>query len=69
LRGKQAVAYPYYREKKKERSWFWTLLEIILTIILGILLYAFVMNYIKHMNIPASPFVFLLFKALLYLTA
>jgi len=63
------VSYPYYREKKKERSWFWTLLEIIITIILGILLYAFVMEYVKHMEIPASPFVLLLFKALLYLTA
>ena len=63
------MAYPYYREKKKERSWFWTLLEIILTIILGILLYAFVMEYVKHMEIPVSPFVLLLFKALLYLLA
>jgi len=63
------VNYPYYRKKKKEHSWFWTLLEIIITIILGILLYAFVMEYVKHMEIPASPFVLLLFKALLYLMA
>jgi len=28
------LTYPYYPEKKKERSWFWTLLEILLTIIL-----------------------------------
>jgi len=63
------VRYPYYREKKKERSWYWTLLEIILTIILGILLYVFVMDFAKHLEIPASPFLFLLFKAILYLTA
>jgi len=62
------VEYPYYREKKG-RSWFWTLLEILLTIILGVLLYAFVMDYMKHMTIPASPFVILIFKALFYLTA
>jgi len=61
------VSYPYYRERKKERSWFWTLLEIIITIILGILLYAFVMEYMKHTEIPASPFVLLLFKVILYL--
>ena len=61
--------YPYYREKKKERSWFWALLEIIITIILGILLYAFLMEYVKHMEIPASPFFLLLFKAIFYLTA
>jgi len=63
------MSYPYYRERKKERSWFWTLFEIILTIILGILLYVFVMEYMKHMEIPASPFVLLLFKAILYLMA
>jgi len=63
------VSFPYYREKKKGRSWFWTLLEIIITIILGILLYAFVMEYMKHMEIPASPFLFLLFKVIFYLTA
>jgi hypothetical protein len=63
------VNYPYYRERKKERSWFWTLLEIILTIILGVLLYAFIMVIIKHMEIPALPFVLLLFKAILYLKA
>jgi len=63
------VSYPYYREKKKERSWFWALLEIIITIILGILLYAFVMDFTKRMEIPASPFVLLLFKAILYLNA
>jgi len=62
------VEYPYYREKKGH-SWFWTLLEILLTVILGVLLYAFVMDYMKHMEIPASPFLLLIFKALLYLTA
>ncbi|NAY82409.1 MAG: hypothetical protein GU362_06000 [Thaumarchaeota archaeon] len=61
------MSYPYFREKKKERSWFWILLEIIITLMLGILLYAFVMEYIKHMEIPASPFLFLLFKATLHL--
>jgi hypothetical protein len=40
-----------------------------ITIILGILLYVFVMTFIKHMEIPASPFVLLLFKAILYLNA
>ena len=59
---------PYYREKKG-RSWFWTLLEILLTVILGVLLYVFVMDYMKHIEIPASPFLFLVFKALLYLMA
>jgi hypothetical protein len=63
------VEYPYYRERKKGRLWFWTLFEILLTIILGVLLYAFVMDYMKHMEIPASSFFLLVFKALLYLTA
>jgi len=63
------VNYPYYRKKKKEHSWFWAFLEIIITIILGILLYVFVMEYVKRIEIPASPFILLLFKALLYLTA
>jgi len=63
------VSYPYYREKKKERSWFWFVLEIIITIMLGILLYAFVMDFTKRMEIPASPFVLLLFKAILYLNS
>ena len=61
--------YPYYRERKKGHSWFWTLLEILLTILLGVFVYVFVMTFIKHMEIPASPFLLLLFKALLYLTA
>jgi len=63
------VSYPYYREKKKERSWFWTLLEIIITVMLGILLYVFVMDFAKHLEIPASPFFLLLFKVIFYLTA
>ena len=61
------MEYPYYLERKKGHSWFWILLEILITIILGVLLYAFVIDFMKHMEIPASPF--LIFKALLYLTA
>jgi len=60
------VEYPY-REQKKGRSWFWTALDILLTFLLGIFLYVFVMDLIEHMNIPASPFVLLLFKAILHL--